>query len=231
MGRGLEILTIDASKLKMPFRSRVAPVVESPLASLNKLVEAEKHEWAPAAEGKFTNIEVRVEAVVSQAGDMSRVWEISGWLVPSGYSIFGMALALSNLLLPQAAGATCVGVSPILMFCLVAHATMVASWAGLGLILCAWALPGVCTAWQLQAGVFYVCMLGILVAASSPQARVVTWSCLVCLIISLGFTVFLAFKEVDQRWGMTVAGFFLVVMCVAATRYMGRVVYKVKQLQ
>jgi hypothetical protein len=174
-------------------------------------------------------VEPRCEAVC----DASRAWEFAGWLIPTGYTLFGAALALSNLTLPSMASTVCVGMSPLAMLCLMAHATIVPFWAGACMMALAWFLPSVCAAWTLPAGVAFSLGLGVLVTVGvtvgASPGRWLVGSGLVGLILSLGFSLTSSLHGVEPRWGVSVACFFLLVMCVLATRQMGRVVYKIKQ--
>ena len=70
-------------------------------------------------------------------------------------------------------------------------------------------------------------VLGVLVAAGTR--RVASAACLVALLLSMPLALQPQWTGIDRRWGVTVAGFFLALQCVAASVGGGRVVYRIKQ--
>lgn len=92
-----------------------------------------------------------------------RAWEIHGWALASGYSLFGLCLALCNLLAPQHASKVCTAVSPVPSLCLLLQSLTVveassspesssldrcATLGSVGLLLAACALPSACVFWS-----------------------------------------------------------------------------------
>ena len=153
-------------------------------------------------------------SVPKQEGD-----GLQGWVVTAGYSLFGMALALCNLLSVPSAGQVCSAVCPLPMCCLMAQGLAVAAFGqrvlGVSLFACAWALPLVCAAWSLLLATPLVLFL------AGVQAWVAWhWAgCLCCggLCASLALAFLGPAYGVEPRWGTTVALFFLVVLCVMAS--------------
>jgi hypothetical protein len=77
-------------------------------------------------------------------------WEVPGWVLVVGYSIFGLGLALCNLLIPQHTGKVCTATSPVPFLCLLLQALACKKrWMGGGLLLAALSLPSACVFWSL----------------------------------------------------------------------------------
>ena len=270
-------LNLDTSKLKMPFKSRqvqagggevrLNSVFTKPELRLSGNTPNYHHDViANDCESIVTSshampsimsikppqdvtIELCVEPRSETRRDLGRAWEFAGWLVPTGYTLFGAALVLSNLTIPNAASTTCVCVSPLPMLCLLAHSTIVSFWVGVCLVVCAWSLPVVCSLWQLPVMTAFsfflgaVVLVGSTVSATSTSTTATSTSTTVtststrCLVgvgmlglsISLLFALTSSLHGIEPKWGASVAGFFLCIMCGLATRQMGKVVYKVKQ--
>lgn len=154
--------------------------------------------------------------------------EIPGFLVPAGYSLFALCLGLSNLVNPPSTSGVCVVLSPIPMICLSIHSLSVQPWVGVGLLLCAWIAPFVCSTWQLVFCLVYFVVLGVFVGAGTR--KIAPSICLVALLLSMPLAINPKWAGMESRWGVTVAGFFLALQCVLASAGAGRVVYRIKQL-
>ena len=94
-------------------------------------------------------IDVRPRGDVRCAGggdaqSLQTLLETPAMVVPMGYLIFWLALALCNLLHPRVTHAICIALSPLPMLCILAHAVGIHPvWIGWGLTLCAWLAPSV----------------------------------------------------------------------------------------
>ena len=154
--------------------------------------------------------------------------EIPGLLVPAGYSLFALCLGLSNLISPPSTSGVCVVLSPVPMICLSIHSLSVQPWVSLGLLLCAWLAPFVCSIWRLVFCLAYFVVLGVFVGAGTR--KIVPSICLVALLLSMPLAINPQWAGLESRWGVTVAGFFLALQCVLASAGAGRVVYRIKQL-
>jgi hypothetical protein len=237
-GRGMDLLTIDASRLKLPFgKGRGRGAAHALLGSPGSPVEAKglacgvrgRSDCEPAAPRKDVVIDVRARGEPKPPPVESQsLLEIPGLLVPSGYALFALSLGLTNLISPGSGSAVCVLFSPVPMLCLAIHALGVQPWVGAGLLLCCWTVPFVCAAWNLGYCLVLFVVLGVCVAAGTR--RLLSSACLVALLLSMPLALQPQWTGVEQRWGVTVAGFFLALQCVAASAGGGRVVYRIKQL-
>ena len=155
---------------------------------------------------------------------------LQGWAIPAGYTLFGMALAVCNLLSLPVASQVCSAACPLPVCCLLAHGLALAAFGQRGLGLClalaAWLLPLVCSLWSLA----YAAPLAVFLAG--VQAAVAWhWAGGLCLL-GLAGSLALAFlgpaHGLEARWGTTLALFFLIVLCVLASLRLTRAAFRVK---
>ena len=163
----------------------------------------------------------------SGSADPQVVLDVPGFAVPLGYALFAVGLGFTNTLDPSAGSAVCVGLSPLLSCSLTVHALGTQSWAGVGLLLCAWLAPSVCATWRLAFALGFFVVLGVLVAASTH--RMLASFFLVALLLSILLVTQTRWLGADPRWGVVLGGFFLALECVAASVGGGRVVYRIRR--
>ena len=230
-----DLANIDASALTLPFgkpRGRAAPVqlaAPAPPPAPPVRPRPGRGEHDPKEAGlKEITIDVRARCDPRPPPSESQLQlEIPALLVPGGYALFALALGLANLLHPTSASGVCVLSSPAPMACLAIHALGVPTTVGVGLLVCAWFVPFVCSFWRLPLClIFFVC-LGVLVGAGTR--RVAVSACLLLLLLSMPLAFNPQWTGLESRWGVTLSGFFLATECVLASFGSGRVVYRIKQ--
>lgn len=199
---------LDASRLRLNLGGK--PKLSTKPAAW-PVVEPTPSPPPPAPPNKDVVVEM---SVPRQEGE-----GLQGWVVTAGYSFFGMALALCNLLSISSAGRVCSAFCPLPMCCLMTQGLAVAAFGqrvlGLCLLACAWALPLVCSTWSLVLAAPLVLFL------AGVQAWVAWhwagWVCGAGLCASLALALVGPSYGVESRWGTTVALFCLVVLCVLAS--------------
>jgi hypothetical protein len=168
-------------------------------------------------------------------------WEVKGWTLSVGYSLFGLALALCNLLSTASASLVCTVMSPIPMACLLLQALFCAdsglrqgSTSGLEvwcLVVSALLLPTACASWNLYVSMPLTLILSLSIVSCVRQKNVLIWVCMsgVCLslVVAIPYTVM---HILEPRWGMTVALFFLGVLCFLAGVSCGGMEFKIKYI-
>ena len=156
---------------------------------------------------------------------------LQGWAIALGYVVFGVSMALANLLtLPQ--GLACSLACPLPMLCLWAQAFVVAGLdrrrplLALALALCAWPLPIACSRWSV-AWPLVLSLAGLQALACRH------WGGAVCFVLT-GASLCLALSPpiqgLEPKWGVTLALFFLVGGCAMASLSGGRVVFRVRYI-
>jgi hypothetical protein len=166
-------------------------------------------------------------------------WEIKGWILSLGYSVFGLSLALCNLFSSAQTSRVCTILSPIPMACLLLQAlfcvdygmrqrntTYLEVWC---LVVSALIIPTVCVSWSLYMSVPLTLFLSLSAVSCVRQRGVLVWVCLSGVFLSLVVvapTPILHF--IEPKWGMTVALFFLGVLCFLAGMNSGGVEMKIK---
>lgn len=209
--KGMDSLTIlDPGRLRVPFgvntkmRNKswmTVPPTDAFSETLVDVVPPGEHFTAPTPTNSTNSTNL--------INSTNFTWEIPGWVLAVGYSLFGLGLALCNLLIPQHTGKVCTGTSPIPLLCLLlqALACKKGRWVGGGLLLAALSLPSACAFWSLYLAIPLVLASSFLVLCSM-QRGVFAWVCVsgVCLGLLLPLIL-------EPKWGMTVAGFFLCALC------------------
>lgn len=150
--------------------------------------------------------------------------KIKGWMLSVGYSIFGLVLALCNLLSSAYTNRVCTAMSPIPMVCLLLQALFCMD-NGVGqkntffheawcLIITATLLPTACVLWNLYVSIPLILFLSFSVVSCLRQRGLLVWGCVlgVCLSLIVA-TPISAVNSIEPKWSMTVAMFFLGVLC------------------
>lgn len=106
------------------------------------------------------------------------VLEVPGFAVPLGYALFALGLGLTNMFDPSVGSPVCVALSPLLSGSLTVNALGTQSWAGVGLVVCAWLVPSVCASWRLHFAMAFFVALGLVMVASTR--RIVASLLLLC---------------------------------------------------
>lgn len=227
-GKGMENLTsIDAGRLRIHIGSKPRmsakpsawPAVEEPPAP-------------PPTASKEIVLEI-TQSLSPPTRQESAPEGLHGWIIALGYVLFGVIMALSNLLTLPRAGWVCSAVCPLPMLCLWAQGFVVAGLErrrpllGIALAVCAWPLPLMCSQWSL------VWAAPLMLALAGLQALVSRHlGGLACLLLT-GGSLCLALVPVsglDPKWGVTLAVFFLVGGSVLASLCGGRVMFRVKYI-
>lgn len=155
---------------------------------------------------------------------------LHGWSLALGYSLFGVSLALSNLLTLPHTPLVCSLACPVPMLCLWAQAFAVGlSRRSVAVILacCAFPVPLVCSLWSLFWGAPFIVFLAGVQAIACRH-----WGGALCLVLTLA-SLSLAFSRIpglEPKWGVTLSVFFLVAGCVLASLCAGRVVFRVRYI-
>jgi hypothetical protein len=152
--------------------------------------------------------------------------ETSAIVVPLGYFSFALALALCNLLRPASTHAVCIGLSPLPMLCIMAHAIGIQSvWIAWGLVLCGWLTPSVCALWNvLYSTLYLVCLVSFAVAGC---LRIVPALCLVVIALCGPLALNPRWTGLEPKFWMTVAFSFSVLACAWAYTGGGKIIYRV----
>jgi hypothetical protein len=125
--KGMDSLTIDPGRLRVPFGNSKPPKKQSWM-TVSATAETEHCETRPlqAFTGSVDMHEVVMDIpkrpAVNPDPRPENTWEVPGWFLALGYSIFGLCLGLCNLLSPQHAGRVCTALSPIPLLCLILQA-------------------------------------------------------------------------------------------------------------
>jgi hypothetical protein len=209
------ITILDPSRLRIPFPSRnpsrpqqwptITPLPEEPkceevMLDISSVISKPKQELK------------RKDSVVQS--------EIQAWCLSLAYSVFGLSLALCNLLaLQQSSGRACCGaLSPLPVLCLLLQATTAPNTpTASALLLCMILLPGVCTLWSLPLLAAFIVLLALSMLAYCRKRGVLAYVCSSGAVLSLGQTVLAQ----DPQWGVCVSVFFLGVLCVSSCERTG----------
>ena len=265
--RTMDGLTIDPSKLRISFKSRdkfrvdtdcipeikldnnppLNPQKENRMENRmeNKIIIPHKSQCTQSSQvssnQESLDVIVEIQEVIRApcVKNTSNVFSLHGWMIPAGFSIFGIALALSNLIIPNHTGHICVILSPLPMLCLIFYAFLLPSWINVSLLVCAWLIPVACSCWHMTLSAMFSIILGCLMALSAGRA--LGWIFLVMLFISTSllfpkeFFNNFEFATDSQfskfpiiKWGVTLCFFSLLALCIFATSTRWRVVYKFK---
>jgi hypothetical protein len=232
----LTTLTIaDPSRLKIPFgskgklsgRQQVAWPVISPLISPEDCQPPLK--CAAPLQPKSAKQSPAPEIVleISTPKEPSSLCML-GWLIPAGYALFGMALALCNLLTLSSSRMVCSALCPLPMACLALQALSFDSWCSLLAILCASLIPLECAAWNQYAVIPYCIVLAITVTFAAQRRGVVVWVSFTGLFLTLGLALPIPALGLDPRWGVTLSLFFMCLLFTVTSFSVTKVTYKLK---
>lgn len=185
------------------------------------------------------SLEPIIQPIVSGRQMLEHHWEIRGWVLSLGYSVFGLALALCNLLTSASTSRVCTVMSPIPMACLLLQTLFCMDYgirqgcyASLEvgcLIISALLLPTACVFWSLYISIPLTLLLSLSIFSCVRQRNILVWACMtgVCLslIVALPTPIL---QLLDPKWGMTVALFFLGVSCFLAGMSQSGIEFKIK---
>ena len=204
----LSNLTIsDPSRLKIPFGSKGK-------------FSGRQASWPVIQDPEQPPHNTHIEAVI----DIPAVQEepphtrVRGWWLPLGYIIFGMSLALCNLLTVPHCQLVCSFLSPLPLICLLGQAMSVQTpWHSLPVTLCAFLIPLECSLWNLYCILPFSLCLACAVTLASPRRGVVTWILLAGVILSLCLALPIPTLNISPRWGVTISLFFLCLLCAVTS--------------
>ena len=185
---------------------------------------------------------------VDATGRSYRFLEIHGCFLAAGYAVFGLGLALCNLLAPQHTSKVCTAVSPLPFLCLLLQALSFIDlkreqcdsqenqsrpgrlWPlGPGcLILSACALPSACIFWSLSTAIPLVLVLSISVFYCMRRRGVLACASLSSVCLSLIVALPAPIQILEPMWGMTVGLFFVCVLCFLAGLGSGGLVFHIR---
>ena len=167
-------------------------------------------------------------------------YDVHGWVLAVGYSIFGLSLALGNLLAPQHTSKVCVAVSPIPFLCLLLQALAcmerdrrdikhgLRTLGPSGLMLSASALPSACVLWSVYLAIPLVLALSLSVFVCMRHRDTPASVCLAGVFLSLLMALPAPAEILGSLWGMTVAIFFVCSLCFLAGIGSGGMAFKIK---
>ena len=136
-----------------------------------------------------------------------------------------LALGLCNLLQPALAQAVSIGLSPLPMLCLLAHALGVRPLCiGWGMILCMWFAPSVCALWSVPYSVCYLACLACFAVAGCR--RLIPGLCLLAIAVCAPLALNPQWTGLEPKIWMTVAGFFAALACSTAYTGGGKIIYR-----
>ena len=257
--KGMDSLTIaDPGRLKVPFGNSGKPPKKQSWMTVNapaseceaRPVHALQclHTGHPLSDMHDVVMDMpkrQAPAVNSAEPRPESYWEVPGWMLALGYSIFGLGLALCNLLSPQHAGRVCSVLSPIPLLCLILQALTCVDlghipghnkqgglWilGPIGLVLSACTLPSACVCWTLHLAVPLVLVLAVSVFHCNLHRDVLAWVCFAGVCLALLLALPGPVTVLEPRWGMTVAMFFAGVLCFLAGLGSGGVGFQTKLL-
>jgi hypothetical protein len=208
----------DPSRLRIPFPSRNCPSKPQQWPTVAPLPEEPKCEDVML---DISSVIAKPKPEPKKRQDVSCMQvEIQPWSLSLAYAIFGLSLALCNLLgLQQSSGRVCCGVlSPLPVLCLLLQAATAPNTpTASALLLCMLLLPGVCALWSLPVAAALIVMLALSMLAYCRQRGVLAYVCSIGAMLSLSQTVLAQ----DPQWGVCVSVFFLGVLCVASCERTG----------
>jgi len=155
---------------------------------------------------------------------------LRGWIIALGYILFGVLMALTNLLTLQYP-LVCSLACPLPMLCLYAQGFIAGldgrPHLGVALACSALPLPFMCSQWSLPFGAALILALACLQAVASRHIAGV--ACLVLSLASLCLAL-LPIQEIEPKWGITLSVFFLLAECVLSSLIGRRVVFRIKYI-
>jgi len=220
----------DPNRLKIPFGSK------------GKLSGRQQVSWpvvGPPEEDKKAPIlksgqtlqkqSSQTEVVLEISNPSEQQTEVSGWCIPVGYAVFGMALALCNLLTLTWSRLVCSALSPLPMACLIGQALSFDSRYAIFVVLCAWLIPLECAVWNPYAVIPFCIVLACAIVLAVQRRGPLVWMSFVGLTLSLGLALPIPALGLDPRWGVTLLIFFLCLLCTV-TSLAPRMTYKIKYI-
>ena len=231
--RQMDVMTIDPSCLRIPYKSKKSvsspPVNHYPVISL---VHENNSQHQHQASGSVSIEIKRVEPVISDVNPDHPPISIPGWFIITGYTFFSLSLALCNLFLkPSATSPVCILASPVAMLSLFAHALSVQPlFMGVGLLGSAWVLPSVCAIWSAEVGLYYIAFVGFSLGLAHWRLSALAFlvPLMVCLFLSSPFMV--VYHGVESHWGISISVFLVTFFGVFSSRHLTRVTFKIRPL-
>lgn len=231
----MDVMTIDPSRLQIPSagvraKSRIGRGVDVRFITEGRPEPASDPPLPVIGGGAQRDdlvIDIRHRGEPKPSVEMQVLLDTPSYVVPVGYFIFSLALALCNLIHPLMSHAVCIALSPLPMLCILAHAVGIQPvWIGWGFILCGWLLPSVCALWSVRYGVGYLLCLALFAVAGSRRPVPVT--CLVVVLICSLLALFPHWTGVESKLWITVIAFLTTLTCAAAYAGGGKIVYRIK---
>lgn len=225
IGKKMDVMTIDPSCLRIPYRSKKTNTL-SPSPTTHYPVISLLHEHQQQASG-----DVSIELIADPSTEQT-LFSVPGWFIFVGYLLFSLSLALCNLFINSSATSpVCIIASPVAMLSFLAHAFSIQPlYMGAGLLGSAWLLPIMCAMWSVDLSLNYIAFVGISLALASWRV-----SSLVIIVILVAF-LFLSspsmviYHGVDSHWGISVSVFLVTLLGVLSSRHLARVTFKLKPL-
>ena len=236
----LTSLTIaDPTRLKIPFgskgklsgRQQVAWPVVAPLYEDHHDGGRKTPITKPSPSQHPSSTEVVLE-VCSERQERSDNHQtgVPGWFIPVGYIVFGLTLALCNLLTLSWSRLVCSSLSPLPMACLTAQALSYDSRLAILVFAFSWLIPLECVAWNQYAVIPYCIVLAGTLIVAAPRRGLFTWLSFFGVFLSLCLS--LPVHTFDPKWGVTLSLFFMCLLCtVTSLSNYTRVTYRLKYLQ
>jgi hypothetical protein len=232
--RPMDVMTIDANRLQIPSagvraksrigrgvdvrfitESRREPISDPPIPVIG------------ASHRDDVVIDIRPRSEPKPSIEMQVLLDTPPYVVPAGYFIFCLALALCNLIQPTMSHAVCIALSPLPMICILAHSVGIQPvWIGWGLVLCGWLLPSVCALWSVGYGVGYLVCMAVFAVAGCR--RPIPFVCLLVVIVCSLLALFPHWTGVESKLWITVVAFFATLTCAASYVGGGKIVYRIK---
>jgi hypothetical protein len=253
--RGMDSITIvDPGRLRVPFgggsktprkQSWMTVSAQSGMEPYRDVEEDSCMQEVVMDLARQPNIKLSLEPMMTHAltpinrQALEHHLEVKGWTLSLGYSLFGLALALCNLLSTVSASMVCTVMSPIPMACLLLHAlfSMESGVRHVGsynlevwcLLISALLIPTACVSWSLYVSMPLTLILSLSIVCSMRQRNVLVWVCMSGVCLSLVVAVpTSAMNILEPRWGMTVALFFMGLLCFLAGMGYGAMEFKIK---
>jgi len=251
VGSEMDVLKIDGSRLQIPIsgvrgkprginsevhfplnkgRKEAAPgyagEARTPPAAQCASASGASHGGVSGHEEVVIDVRLRGDASSrSVEVESQQSFDVPAITVLVCYFAFGVALALCNMVEPALTRTVGMALSPLPVFCILAHAFGVRRvWISCGLVLCALLAPSVCALWAVPYSALYFCCLASLVVGGCPMPRSVPFllAVFVCALLSLHP----AWTGFEAKFWITVAFFFTVLTCALSFSWGFKTVYR-----